>query len=121
MLAGHGVRGARTLLRSPGMRNQKRLRHAAIAFSYRHYVAAHPASGQATAAPPMSLMNSRRLMPNMGTSSPVVWRRRALGLTPGLPHAHLPQPSRQVLGPNLNRSESRWGAADPLLCFRPKR
>jgi len=28
------------------------------------------------AAPPRSMMNSRRFMPTMGTSSPVVWRRR---------------------------------------------
>jgi hypothetical protein len=32
-------------------------------------------SGHAIALP-SSVMNSRRFMPNMGTSSPVVWRRR---------------------------------------------
>jgi hypothetical protein len=36
---------------------------------------ARAASGHA-ATPPMSMMNSRRFMPNMGTSSPVAWRRR---------------------------------------------
>src|SRR5258706_5292071 len=40
--AGHSVRTARTLLRSLERRNEKGLKRATIAFSYRHYVAAYP-------------------------------------------------------------------------------
>jgi hypothetical protein len=32
-------------------------------------------SGHVAAAPPSSVMNLRRFMPNMGSSSPVIWRR----------------------------------------------
>jgi hypothetical protein len=75
------------------------------------------ASGHA-AAPPSSVMNARRFMLNMGTSSPVGWsalpatgRRRSLYRT-----LNLPQNGRQVLGADLNRSESRRGR--PLTCLK---
>jgi len=69
---------------------------------------ARAASGHATAAPPRSDMNSRRLMSDMGFLPP--WCRsvyRTLKLT---------QRGRQVLGADLNCSES---TADPLLCCHP--
>jgi hypothetical protein len=52
-------------------------------------------------------MNSRRFMPTMGTSSPVVWRRRHRACRSVYRTLSLPQSSGQVLGPDLNRSESR--------------
>jgi hypothetical protein len=67
-------------------------------------------------------MNSRRLMPNMGTSSPVVWRCRHRAHRPVYRTLSLPQSGRQVLGSDLNRSESRRGAlSGPLLCFQSGR
>src|SRR5262249_1710971 len=64
---------------------------------------ARAASGHATTEPPSRVMHSRRLMPDMGTSSPVGRKRsvyRAL---------NLPQKEPQLLGLDLNRSESRRG------------
>jgi hypothetical protein len=57
-------------------------------------------NGHATAAPPRSVMNSRRLMPTMGTSSPVVWRRRQRAFTTDCfsTRATGLSPSAQLLG-----------------------
>src|SRR6266481_7293898 len=75
---------------------------------------ARAASGHA-AAPPRSAMNSRRLMPSMGTFSPVIWPvPQSGGRT-----LSLPQANQQVLGPDLNRSESRSGRYQPLLGATP--
>src|SRR5215471_5219821 len=63
------------------------------------------ASGQASTAPPRAAINSRRLMPDMGFLPR--WCRRSVHRTLNLPHK-----GRQVLGPDLNRSESGWDAAD---------
>jgi hypothetical protein len=60
---------------------------------------ARAASGQAAAAPPSRVMNSRRLMPDIGL--PPAWRRRSVYRT-----LNLPQRGRQVLGAGLNCSES---------------
>src|SRR5262245_9262737 len=73
---------------------------------------ARAASGHATAAPLRSVMNSRRLMSDIGLPPP--WGRCSVYRT-----LNLPQDGRQVLGPDLNCSESWWGAAGPLLCCRP--
>src|ERR1700675_2712321 len=61
---------------------------------------ARAASGQAVAAPPISDMNSRRLMPNIGRSS----RLGAVG--PACRTLNLRQSDQQVLGIDLNCSES---------------
>jgi hypothetical protein len=52
-------------------------------------------------------MNSRRFMPDIGVppaSAMPVYRT-----------LNLPQKGRQILGPDLNRSESRWGYPPPVL------
>jgi len=54
-------------------------------------------------------MNSRRLMLDMGTSSPVEWRlphRAGRRRRPVYRTLNLPQSTRQVLGSDLNPSES---------------
>jgi hypothetical protein len=56
---------------------------------------------QTAAAPPRSVMKSRRL-----TWASSAWRRRSVYRT-----LNLPQRGPQVLGDDLNCSESRWGAA----------
>jgi hypothetical protein len=61
---------------------------------------ARAASGQAVAAPPISDMNSRRLMPNIGRSS-------RLGAWSACRTLNLRQSDQQVLGIDLNCSESR--------------
>jgi hypothetical protein len=66
---------------------------------------ARAASGHA-AAPPSSEMNSRRLMSDIGF--PLALAPRSVFRT-----LNLPQRGRQVLGADLNRSESTWGAGDP--------
>src|SRR5262245_1743920 len=81
---------------------------------------ARAASGQEAVAPPSSVMNSRRLMPDIGvppaSALPV---DRALNLL---------KRGRKVLGPDLNRSESagalpslpriaRWRATAALRDF----
>jgi hypothetical protein len=63
---------------------------------------ARAASGHA-AAPPSSVMNWRRFMPDMGVSHPVRWVSRTLNLARGNP---------QVLWAILNRSEP---AGTPLV------
>jgi len=68
---------------------------------------ARAASGHAAAVPPSGVMNSRRFMLNMGTSSPVAWRRRHRAWRSVYRTLSLPQSSRQVLGADLNCSESR--------------
>jgi hypothetical protein len=65
------------------------------------------ASGHAAAAPPSSVMNSRRFMSGMGTSSPMRisaagWPVRLFFRT-----SSLPQGGPQVLVANLKCSESR--------------
>src|SRR5712671_2190406 len=60
---------------------------------------ARAASGQAVAAPPISDMNSRRLMPNIGRSS-------RLGAWSACRTLNLRQSDQQVLGIDLNCSES---------------
>jgi hypothetical protein len=62
---------------------------------------ARASSGHAAAAPPRSVMNSRRLTLNIGGVLPP-WRRRSVYRTLNLPHD-----GRQVLGTDLNYSESR--------------
>src|SRR3954464_4667533 len=59
---------------------------------------AWPLSGQHATAPPISVMNSRRLMSDIGSSP-------AAGSSDP-PHVNLAQTGGKVLGPNLNRSES---------------
>jgi len=57
--------------------------------------------------PPSSAMNSRRLLSSIGDFLPYALRRR-LARALSLPHLpSLPQGGRQVLGTDLNRSESR--------------
>src|SRR5262249_39403716 len=72
---------------------------------------AHAASGHA-AAPPMSVMNSRRLMSSTASLPQSVCRTLSL-----------PQNSRRVLWTDLNRSESRLlplaPTRGPLLCACP--
>src|SRR5436309_179403 len=65
---------------------------------------ARVASGQATAAPPSSVMNSRRLMTDMDLAPP-----RAAGFS--LSQARRDRP---VLWAILNRSESRWAPSRHL-------
>src|SRR5262245_31893168 len=77
-------------------------------YPYRILRCARAASGQAAAAPPMSVMNSRRLMPDIGL--PPALAPRLVFRT-----FNLSQRGRQVLGADLNCSEARWGAADPVL------
>src|SRR5450631_441964 len=69
---------------------------------------ARAASGQAVAAPPISDMNSRRLMPNIGRFlSPRRWSAcRTLNLR---------QSVQQVLGIDLNCSESTEALLAPVL------
>src|SRR5262249_47631614 len=69
------------------------------------------ASGHAAAAPPSSVMNWRRSMPDIGVLPP--WCRSVYRTL------NLPQRGRQVLGTDLNCSESMWGAADLLPCRHP--
>src|SRR5262249_44471853 len=61
---------------------------------------ARAASGQTAAAPPRSVMNSRRLMSDIGLSP--AWPCRSVYRT-----LTLPQRGGQVLGAGLNCSESR--------------
>src|SRR5262245_55694644 len=68
---------------------------------------ARAASGHAAAAPPSSVMNSRRLMSNMSLSPP--WHGRSVYRA-----LSLPQKGQLVLGADLNCSESSGGAADLL-------
>src|SRR5262245_12763923 len=69
------------------------------------------ATGQA-AAPLSSVMNSRRLMSDMGTSSPMRYQPADGPARSAFRHLSLPQRGRLVLGVDLNRSESRrWPAA----------
>src|SRR5262249_5912289 len=69
------------------------------------------ATGQA-AAPLSSVMNSRRLMSGMGTSSPICYQAADGPARSAFRHLSLPQRGRLVLGVDLNRSESRqWPAA----------
>src|SRR5262249_14683134 len=68
---------------------------------------ARAANGHAAA--PRSVMNSRRLILDMGTSSPVEWRlphRAGRRRRPVYRTLNLPQSTRQVLGSDLNPSES---------------
>ena len=67
-------------------------------YRHRRLLRARAVSGQA-AAPPSSVMNWRRLMPRIGL--PPAWRRRSVYRT-----LNLPQRGRQVLGVDLNCSES---------------
>src|SRR5262245_944952 len=62
------------------------------------------------AATPNSVMNARRLMPNIGLPPSALPVCRTLNLLQG---------GRKVLGPDLNCSESTWGAADLLPCCHP--
>src|SRR5262245_26725737 len=55
----------------------------------------------------MSVMNSRRLTPRIGL--PPAWRHRSVYRT-----FNLPRRGRQVLGANLNCSESRRGGRLPV-------
>jgi len=65
-----------------------------------------PAKGHAAAAPPRSVMNWRRLRSGMGSSpEPAVLAYGRLRMPRKLP---------QVLGVDLNRSESRGRADDPM-------
>src|SRR5215467_6056292 len=79
---------------------------------------ARATSGHAAAAPPRSAMNSRRLLSNIGL--PPAWHRQPVYLT-----LNLPQRGREVLGADLNRSESRRSRhpmrqeADALRDFNP--
>jgi Resolvase, N terminal domain len=78
---------------------------------------ARAASGHAVAAPPSSVMNARRLTSSMGspfgTLSEANWVSAYCTL-------RLPRKYRQVLGADLNRSESRRVVADPFLCCHNK-
>ena len=88
---------------------------------------ARATSGHDAAAPPRSVMKSRRLMPDMGFLPPAWFAARL----------SLPQSGRRVLWTKVNRSESRWqvpvrlgaqcltqqrptasGARPSLECFR---
>src|SRR5262245_42363874 len=76
---------------------------------------ARAASGHATA-PPMSAIHSRRLVSSIGFPPPC----RVLPLTQSVCRMlSLPQGGPKVLGLDLNHSESRRGAARPLLYCRP--
>src|SRR5262249_53340300 len=68
---------------------------------------ARAASGPAAAAPPSSVRNWRRLRSSMGFS-----RKAAV---PAYRRLRMPQKHPQVLGPDLNRSESRWALPTPVL------
>ena len=66
--------------------------------------------------PPANAMNSRRLTSSMGGSPRCVVNAADW---PVLSLRHLPTCRRaasKVFGADLKCSESRWGAADPLLC-----
>src|SRR5262249_21914423 len=63
------------------------------------------ASGHATPAPPSSVMNSRRLTPNMELPPP----------QSGCRIVSLRQTGRPVLARDLNRYESRRGLKPPVL------
>src|SRR5215471_21614956 len=81
---------------------------------------ARAASDHDAAAPPSSVTNSRRFMPNMGSSSPAIWRRQRAQIDRRRRSVYrtlnLPQNGRQVLGPDLNRSGSRRGALPVPSC-----
>jgi hypothetical protein len=57
-------------------------------------------------------MNSRRVTPSIGLP-PLGWATDTYRML------NLSQRRRQVLGADLNCSESKWGAANPSLCCRP--
>src|SRR5262249_27832507 len=67
---------------------------------------ARAASGHA-AAPPSSVMNSRRFMSGMGTSSPMRYQPANRPVRSVFRHLSLPQRGGLVLGADLNCSESR--------------
>jgi len=73
---------------------------------------ARAASGHA-AAPPSSVMKSRRLTPSIGLP-PLGWATDTYRML------NLAQRGRQVLGADLNCSESRWALSTGLHCH-PKR
>jgi hypothetical protein len=81
---------------------------------------ARAASGQA-AAPPSSVMNSRRFMSSSGLPPPAALCRGRWGSQPSADGRlqsvcrtlSLPEKGRQVLGADLNCSESRAWAAGP--------
>ena len=70
-------------------------------------------------------MNSRRSMPTWGVPPPVIYRRGQIGRRRPVRSVcrtfSLPQKRQQVLGPDLNCSESRWGAAEPSTVTPRKR
>jgi len=74
---------------------------------------ARAASGHAAAAPPSSVMKSRRLTPSIGLP-PLGWATDTYRML------NLAQRGRQVLGADLNCSESRWALSTGLHCH-PKR
>src|SRR6516164_4585821 len=74
---------------------------------------ARAASGHAAAALAISVMNSRRFTLNIGGVLPP-WRRRSVYRTLNLPHD-----GRQVLGTDLNCSESRGWPALKVPPARP--
>src|SRR5262249_31792263 len=74
---------------------------------------ARAASGHAAAAPPSSVMNARRFMSSMGTSSPMRYQPADRPVRSVFRHLSLLQRGWLVLGSDLNCSESAWAAAGP--------
>src|SRR5262252_4853118 len=89
------------VMRHAASNNHARLRVMAVLRDVRH-VWPELRAGRPIAARRPQVMKSRRLMRNMGF--PPLSRRLARHTLT------LPQASKQVLGPDLNRSESRRGA-----------